>query len=175
MTHRGVHLRFNRQVTEIEAHETGRRIALDDGSTLESDLVLFAVGRHPNTAGLGLEAAGVELDADGAICVDEYSRTTLDNIYSVGDCTNRMPLTPVAIAEAMAMVETAFGANPTAMDYHGVPTAVFSQPPLATVGLSESEARERLGEVDVYRSSFRPMKGTLSGRTEKTDPRQRLP
>ena len=129
---------------------------------------MCATGRVPNTAGLGLERIGVELDEEGAIVVDGYSRSTVGNVFAVGDCTNRMNLTPVAIAEARALVETIFNDNPTAMDYKNVPTAVFSHPSIGTVGLTEREAREMCGSIDVYRSSFRPLKHTLTGRDEKT-------
>jgi len=122
----------------------------------------------PNTAGLGLEEAGVALDPAGAVRVDPLSRSTAANIYAIGDCTNRLNLTPVAIGEARAFVETAFRGNPTPMDYRDIPTAVFSQPNLGTVGLTEAEARERFAAVDVYRSIFRPLKHTLSGRDEQT-------
>jgi glutathione reductase (NADPH) len=118
---------------------------------------------------MGLEESGVELDEKSAVCVDEFSRSSVENIYAIGDVTERMNLTPVAIAEAEAMVRTAFGGKPMAVDYSGVPSAVFSQPPIGTVGLTEAEAGEQTGgEIDVYVSRFTPMKYTLSGRDEKS-------
>ena len=165
---RGIDLRFDTLVSRIDLEGGVRRLTLTDGSSLEADMVLCALGRHPNTRDLGLEEAGVHAAHSGAITVDAYSRTNVANIYALGDCTDRMNLTPVAIAEAMAMVETAFGAGPVAMDYTDVPTAIFSQPPIGTVGLTEDEARRRFDEVDVYRSDFRALKHTLSGRDETT-------
>jgi len=133
-----------------------------------TDLLLAATGRRPNTGNLGLEAAGVELDAVGAVKVDSYSRSSRPNIYAVGDVTDRIALTPVAIQEAMAFVDTVYLGRPRPMDHENVPSAVFSQPPVGTVGLTEAEARARYGALDIYRSGFRPMKHTLSGRDEKT-------
>ena len=133
---------------------------------------MYATGRAPNTNGLGLIEAGVTLDANGAVQVDEFSRTTLDNVYAIGDVTERMNLTPVAIAEAEALVSTLYMDTPTSLDYSNIATAVFSQPPIGTVGLSEEEARARAekegGGIDVYISRFTPMKYTLPGRDEKT-------
>ena len=146
-----------------EAHESRD----DDGSALEVDCVMMATGRRPNTAGIGLEAAGVALDKAGAIAVDEWQATTAPGVHAIGDVTDRINLTPVAIAEGRALAETLFNANPTRMDHGEVPTAVFSQPPVGTVGLSE-EAAERLGPIEIYRAVFRPMKHTISGRDEKT-------
>ena len=168
MRKRGIDLRLATTIREIERQ--GERLAaeLSDGVRVEVDAVLCAMGRVPNTAGLGLEAIGVALDTEGAIRVDPLSRTSVPNVYAIGDCTNRLNLTPVAIAEARAFVDTVFHRKPTAMDYRDVPTAVFSQPNLATVGLTEAEARRRFAAVDVYRSSFRPLKHTLSGRDETT-------
>ena len=135
---------------------------------VETDLIFAATGRRPNTQNLGLDSAGVALNEEGAVQVDAYSRTSQPNIYAVGDVTDRIALTPVAIQEAMAFVDTVYRGRPRAMDYGTVPSAVFSQPPVGTVGLTEVEARARHGEVEVYRSTFRPMKHTLSGRDEKT-------
>ncbi|MGH7858967.1 MAG: glutathione-disulfide reductase, partial [Candidatus Binatia bacterium] len=168
MEKRGVDLRFNRTIEKIEKTGDGFRATLNDGRTLEADLVMSAIGRHPNTRGLGLEEVGVHLDGDDAVVVDSHSKSTAGGIYAIGDCTNRKNLTPVAIAEAHAFVETVFRGCPTAMDYRGVPSAVFSEPNLGTVGLIEAEARERYGAIDVYRSTFRALKHTLSGRDEKT-------
>ncbi len=167
MGKRGVDLRFNRRVAAIERAGRGVDVTLDDGARLEADLVMFATGRAPNTHGIGLERAGVALDAEGAVRVDAYSCSSVPSIYAIGDCTNRKQLTPVAIAEGRAVAETLFNNNPMRPDYENVPSAVFSQPAIGTVGLTEAEARERYGEVDVYRSSFRPLKHTLSGRDEQ--------
>jgi glutathione reductase (NADPH) len=140
---------------------------LSNGAQPEVDLVMCATGRHPNTAGLGLEKAGVELDHNQAIVVNEYSQTSVDNIYAVGDVTNRINLTPVAIAEGHAVADLLFGGRSRIIDHHSVPSAVFGQPPIATVGLTEAEARARYGEVEIYKSAFRPLKHTLSGRDER--------
>ena len=128
---------------------------------------MYATGRRPNVSGLGLEAAGVELGWNGHVVVDEYSRTSVDNIYAVGDVTDRANLTPVAIREGAAFAETVYNDNPVSVDRSTIPTAVFSQPEIGTVGLTEAEAREMYRRLDIYRSSFRPMKHTLSGSDEK--------
>jgi glutathione reductase (NADPH) len=138
------------------------------GETIAVDTIMLALGRDPKTKGLGLEQAGVELDERGAVVVDRYSRTNVDNIYALGDVTDRVQLTPVAIHEAMCFVETVFKNNPTAPDHDLIATAVFSQPEIGTVGLSEEEAAKRYAELEVYRAEFRPMKATLSGRAERT-------
>jgi glutathione reductase (NADPH) len=166
MGKRGIELRFNRTIERIEKLARGVRATLDDGAALEADLIMFATGRTPNTHHLGLEQAGVKLDREGAVAVDPYSCSSVPNIYAVGDCTDRLQLTPVAIAEGQAVAETLFHGNPTAPDYETVPTAVFSQPTIGTVGLTEAEARERYRDVDIYRARFRPLKHTLSGRDE---------
>ncbi|HZU88684.1 MAG TPA: FAD-dependent oxidoreductase, partial [Stellaceae bacterium] len=129
---------------------------------------MYATGRRPNTKGLGLAEIGVALDDNGAVRVDEWSRSSVPNIYAVGDVTDRLNLTPVAIAEARAVAETLFNDNPIRMDHRNVPTAVFSNPPLSTVGLTEARARREFGEIDVYMARFKPMKNTLSGREERT-------
>ena len=164
---KGIDLRTRLNVTRIE--KSGDELILDltDGGTLTVDQVLFATGRAPNTKDLGLEAAGVETRANGAIIVDEWSRTTVPSIFAVGDVTDRVNLTPVAIAEGRAIAETNFNDNPQIMDHENVPSAVFSQPPIGTVGLSESDARARYGAVDVYTADFKPMKHTLTGRDER--------
>jgi glutathione reductase (NADPH) len=167
MRKRKVDLRLNTQVESIEKAGRGVRVMLGDGSRVEADLIMFATGRAPNTHGIGLEQAQVALDDEGAVEVDSYSRSSTPSIYAIGDCTNRMQLTPVAIAEGQALAETLFHNNPKSPDYENVPSAVFSQPPIGTVGLTEATARERYGEVDVYRTSFRPLKHTLSGRDEQ--------
>jgi glutathione reductase (NADPH) len=168
MGKRGTDLRFNRRVERIEKLPRGIRATLNDGTILEADLIMFATGRTPNTRNLGLEQAGVKLDHEGAVAVDSYSCSSVPNIYAVGDCTDRMQLTPVAIAEGQAVAETLFHADPKTPDYQNVPTAVFSEPNLGTVGLTETEARERYPAIDIYKSSFRPLKHTLSGRDERS-------
>jgi glutathione reductase (NADPH) len=140
---------------------------LSDGRTLVADQIMLALGRVPNTEGLGLEAAGVETGKTGEIVVDEYSRTNVDNIWAIGDVTNRVPLTPVAIHEAMCFVETVFKGNPTRPDFETIATAVFSQPEIGTVGLAEEVAARKFDELEIYSASFRPMRHTLAGRDEK--------
>jgi glutathione reductase (NADPH) len=167
MIRHGVDLRFEADVTRIEKIDGGIRATLKDGSTLEADAIMYATGRHPYTRGLGLEQAGIALAADGSVIVDEYSRSSVPNIYAIGDCTNRIMLTPVAIAEGRAFAETVFNNNPMKIDYEGVPSCVFSHPPLGAVGLTETQGRERYGAIDIYRSGFRPLKHTLSGRDER--------
>jgi glutathione reductase (NADPH) len=168
MRKRGVDLRFQARVARIERAGDERRVVLEDGSVVVADAVLYATGRRPLTAGLGLERVGVETRPDGAIVVDAWSRTSVPSIWAIGDVTDRIQLTPVAIHEAMALVRTLFGGVPTKPDHEDVASAVFSQPPVATVGLTEAQARERHGEVVVYRSTFRPLKHTLTGRDEQT-------
>jgi glutathione reductase (NADPH) len=129
---------------------------------------MIATGRHPHTRGLGLEQAGVELDATGGVVVDAFTKTNVDSIYAVGDVTNRIALTPVAIREGHAFADTVFGKKPTTVDHKDIPTAVFTTPELGTVGLTEAEAREAHDIVDIYSASFRPLKATLSGRQDKT-------
>ncbi|MEZ4293093.1 MAG: glutathione-disulfide reductase [Myxococcota bacterium] len=165
---RGIDLRFDTNVTSIEKRGAGIRATLTDGSTLDADRILFATGRHPKTAGLGLERVGVELASDGAIRVDAYSRTNVPSIWAIGDVTNRINLTPVAIHEGVCLAETLFGKGPRSPDHEFVPAAVFSQPPVGTVGLTEEEARDRYGEIDVYRSTFRALKHTLTRSHERT-------
>ncbi|MDX8442056.1 glutathione-disulfide reductase [Mesorhizobium australafricanum] len=142
-------------------------VLLSSGQTLTVDQVMLAIGRIPNTENMGLEGVGVELGKTGAIVVDQYSRTNLDNIWAIGDVTHRVQLTPVAIHEAMCFIETAFKNNPTAPDHDTIPTAVFSQPEIGTVGLPEDDAIKRYSDIEIYRASFRPMRHTLSGRDEK--------
>lgn len=145
----------------------GLKVSLTNGETLNVGQAMLAIGRKPNTQGLGLEKAGVKTDALGAIEVDDYSRTSVSNIWAVGDVINRVQLTPVAIHEAMCFLETAFKDNPTKPDHELIATAVFSQPEIGTVGLPEDEAAKKYPELEVYRALFRPMKNTLSGRNEK--------
>ena len=168
MRKRGIDLRLQTDIVRIEKHGDVLRATLLDGSLLEADQILYATGRLPKTRGLGLERAGVKLSAAGAVLVDEYSRSNVESIFAIGDCTDRMMLTPVAIAEGMAFANTLFNNKPTRPSYWNVPTAVFSSPNCGTVGLSEKEARERDFQVAIYRTSFRPLKHTLTGKDERT-------
>jgi glutathione reductase (NADPH) len=138
------------------------------GGMFETDLVMYATGRSPNTTGIGLDKVGVQLDKAGAVAVDEWSKTTADNIWAVGDVTDRINLTPVAIMEGHCFADTVFGTRPRKPDHRDVPSAVFCQPELANVGLTEEEARRTLGELRIFTAAFRPMKYTLSGRHQRT-------
>ncbi|MBI2235563.1 MAG: glutathione-disulfide reductase [Magnetospirillum sp.] len=168
MIHKGVDIRCETAVRSIEKGAKGYSLRLSGAETLQADLVLYATGRRPNSDGLGLAEAGVGLDDRGAVVVDTFSRTSVDNIWAVGDVTNRVNLTPVALAEAQAFVATAFQARPTAVDHAGIPSAVFSMPPVGTVGLTEAAARHQGGLIDVYLTRFKPMRNTLAGRDERT-------
>lgn len=163
----GVDLRLGAEVMRLARGAGGIDLALDDGSALQADAVLFAIGRVPNVDGLGLEAAGVRQGRGGAIEVDAHHRTSVPSIFAVGDVTARLQLTPVALAEAMAVVDRLFGDGHRRMDYDGVPTAVFTHPNIGTVGLTEAQAHERFGKVRVFRSDFRALKHTLGGRQER--------
>ena len=165
MEKKGVTIRRECVVLSIDGGDVGYRLNLEGGGAIEAGLIMYATGRAPNTGGLGLHQAGVDTGPEGAVVVDGFSRTTAPDIYAVGDVTDRLNLTPVAIAEGAAVAETLFNGNPVRMDHDDVPSAVFSQPPVGTVGLTEAEASE-WGEVDVYISRFRPMKHTLGGRDE---------
>lgn len=164
MERRGIKVLCGPTVASIAARGDGFAVALSDGRSLEADRVMFATGRVPNTKGLGLENAGVKLNKKGAIEVDAYSQTSVPHIYAVGDVTDRVNLTPVAIREGHAFADTVFGGNPTRVDHNDVPTAVFTEPEIGVIGLTETQARERFDRVVIYRTSFRPMKVTLSGR-----------
>jgi glutathione reductase (NADPH) len=168
MRKRGIDLRLKTDITRIEKRGNVLRATLTDGSLLEADQILYATGRLPKTRGLGLEKAGVELSSAGAVLVNEYSRSNVESIYAIGDCTDRMMLTPVAIAEGMALANTLFNNKPTQPKYLNVPTAVFSTPNCGTVGLSEEEARAAGDKVSIYRTSFRPLKHTITGKDERT-------
>jgi glutathione reductase (NADPH) len=161
-----VHTRVH--VERIDRGGGGLAVATREAGRSEADTVMYATGRNPNTEGLGLDAVGVKLAMNGAVEVDEYSRSSVPSVYAVGDVTDRLMLTPVAIAEAMAFVETVFNGKPKAIDYGLVPSAVFSQPPVASVGLTEHAAREMYRSVDIYRTQFRPLKHTLTKRDVKT-------
>lgn len=169
MEERGVNMLFETHVERIERQEDGSLlVTFKDGHQLTVDAVLYATGRYPNTRGLGLEHTAVQLTANGAICVDDRFRTAEPSIYALGDVIDRVQLTPVAIAEAMVLVDNLFAGTDRDMDYADIPTAVFSQPPIGTVGLTEEQARETLGDrVSVYRTEFRPMKQTLAGGSDK--------
>ncbi len=164
----GIDLRFDTRVTAVERGDAGLVARLEGGDGLTADAVLYATGRQPLTREIGLEAAGVELDAQGAVVVDELSRSSVPTIWAIGDVTDRMNLTPVAIHEGMCLARTLFRDEPTVPDHEDVASAVFSHPTIGTVGLTETEARERYGEIDVYRSRFRPLKQTLTGSEERT-------
>ena len=167
MKKKGIDVVTGQVFTKIEKHGDVLQGTLTNGEVLEADQIMFAIGRAPYTQGLGLEHAGVETRANGAIKVDEYSQTTVDHIYAVGDVTDRVALTPVAIREGHAVADNLFNGKDIAMDHSLIPTAVFSQPEIGTVGLTEAEARDKFGDVDIYKSTFRPMKHTLSGRDER--------
>ncbi|MFD1612377.1 glutathione-disulfide reductase [Sphingomonas tabacisoli] len=164
---KGIKFQFNSRFSSIEKTDEGLRVTFDSCEPIDVDLVLFATGREPHTKGLGLEEAGVTLDAKGAVVVDEDSKSSVDSIYAVGDVTNRVQLTPVAIREGQAFADTVFGNKPWRVDYHCIPSAVFSHPPLAGVGLTESQAKQKYGAVRVYSSDFRPMKNVLANRNER--------
>ncbi len=166
---KGIDIVLEDNVARLDRRPDGSLgVVLESGAKLVVDEALFAIGRRPNTADLGLEQAGVECAEDGAVIVDDYSRTNVDSIWAVGDVTNRINLTPVAIREGHAFALTRFHDRPTRADHRDVPSAVFSLPPLATVGMSEDDALDELGEVDVYASSFRPLRHTLAGRKERS-------
>lgn len=166
---KGIDFRFHAQFEGIEKIGDGNlRVSMTNHEPIEVDCVLFATGRVPNTEGLGLDTAGVELGEKGEIVVDRFSKTNVDHIHAVGDVTDRVQLTPVAIREGQAYADTVFGkGDPVAVDHGCVPSAVFSHPPIAAVGLTEGEARNTLGSVKVYTSDFRPMKHVLAGRNER--------
>lgn len=168
MTRAGIDLRFGVNIRALARTDGGLSVTLDDGSTLAVDAVMAATGRAPLTADLGLEAAGVAMNAKGAVVVDADQRTSVPTIYAVGDCTDRLNLTPVAIREGHAVADSLFGPKPARADHEGVPTAVFSQPPAATVGLTEAAARQRFPSVTIFRTSFRPMKQQMAGGQGRT-------
>ncbi|HEV7252409.1 MAG TPA: glutathione-disulfide reductase [Mesorhizobium sp.] len=169
MEKKGIPVRCHTIFERIEKQADGSLLAhLSTGDALPADQVMLAIGRNPNTDGLGLEAAGVRTGLKGEIVVDRFSRTSVENIWALGDVTGRMALTPVAIHDAMCFVATAFQGRPTAPDHGTIATAVFSQPELGTVGLSEEAAAEKFAHVEIYRATFRPLKHTLSGRDERT-------
>lgn len=168
MTKKGVALRCETRIVTIDKRGGVFTLLTDANEEIETDLVMYATGRAPNTSGLGLAEAGVDLDPRGAVIVDEYSRSSVPHIFAIGDVTDRINLTPVAINEGRMLAETLFNKRPMRMDYDNVPSAIFSQPPCASVGLTEEQARARYGAVDIYKSSFTPMKYSLSGRPERS-------
>ncbi len=168
LRNRGIEIRSRTAIARIDKLGSGYALRTQAGDELSADLVMYATGRRPNTRGLGLAEAGVACDDKGAVVVDEWSQTSVPEIYAVGDVTDRLNLTPVAIAEGRALAETLFNRNPMKIDHQNVPTSVFSQPPVGAVGLTERRARQLHGAVDIYRTRFRPMKHTLSGREERT-------
>jgi glutathione reductase (NADPH) len=164
MERRGVKIITRQTVDAVEKVDRGCCVELSNRESFMVDRVMFATGRWPNVENLGLEAAGVELAKNGGIAVDEFSRTSVPHIYAIGDVTNRVNLTPVAIREGHAFADTVFGGKPVAVDHANVPTAVFSEPEVGVIGMTEAEACARLSKVDIYKTSFRPMKMTLAGR-----------
>ena len=161
---RGIKVITGCKVAAIEKAGEHFSAHLSSGNHIAADQVMFATGRKPNVAKLGLKEAGVDLAKDGGVAVDKYSRSSAENIYAVGDVTNRINLTPVAIREGHAFADTVFGGKPTIVDHANVPTAVFSEPEVGAVGLTEAQARAQLAQTDVYKSMFKPLKATLSGR-----------
>jgi glutathione reductase (NADPH) len=165
---KGIQFRFHAEFQKVEKAADGTlRIEMTGCDPVEADILMYAVGRQPNTEDLGLDNAGVEIDDKGAVKVDADNRSSCDSIYAVGDVTNRVQLTPVAIREGQAFADTIFGNKPTRVDYDAIPSAVFSHPPLAGVGLTEGQARNKLGTVKTYQSDFRAMKNVLAGRNER--------
>ena len=168
MRKRGIKILAKTEVTEIKKSGQNLSVTLNNGSVMETDCIMYATGRAANTKGLGLEKAGVELKQDGSIVVDKFNRTSQSNIYAVGDVTDRIQLTPVAIQEGHALADMLFNKHNQFVDYLNVPSAVFSTPPIAVVGLTEEEAKEQFEYIDVYESNFKPLVHTISGRDERT-------
>ncbi|HEX8481305.1 MAG TPA: glutathione-disulfide reductase [Allosphingosinicella sp.] len=165
---KGIEFKFHVAFERVERQEDGSLLVHMSGTDpLPADVLLYAMGRQPNTEGLGLESAGVETDGHGAVIVDPDNKSSCDSIYAVGDVTNRVQLTPVAIREGQAFADTIFGNKPSRVDYENIPSAVFSHPPLAGVGMTEGQARNKLGSVKTYTSDFRAMKNVLAGRNER--------
>jgi glutathione reductase (NADPH) len=167
LRNKGITVRLETDVKELAKSDSGIEVVMEDGEVMTVDQVLYATGRVPNVRGLGLAEVGVEMRADGRVVVDELSCSSVDHIYAVGDVTSRINLTPVAIYEGHAFADTVFGGRERPVNHEYVPSAVFSQPPVGTVGYSEDDAVHHIGPVDIYQSEFRPMKHTLSGRQEK--------
>jgi glutathione reductase (NADPH) len=167
MEHRGVSVRTGEAPAAIEKSGKGLRVVTQSDAALIADTVLLAVGRAPNTAGMGLDDAGVNVDPSGAVAVDRYSQSSVPNIYAIGDVTNRMQFTPIAIREGSAVIETVFGGSPTAVDYENVPVAVFGTPEVGAVGLTEEAARASFPSLDIYRANFKPLPNRVAGRDER--------
>ena len=167
MKKQGIDLRFNANIASIDKTGDVLVATLEDGSTIEADAVMYATGRSPNTRTIGLEEIRVEMKRDGSIIVDDHFQTSVPNIYALGDVIDRYQLTPVAISEAMVLSANLFDGKDYSMDYADIPTAIFSHPNIGTVGLTEEAARQQFGDVDIYRSIFKPMKHTLTGRDEQ--------
>ncbi|WP_395611853.1 glutathione-disulfide reductase [Allosphingosinicella sp.] len=166
---KGINFKFNAPFEKIVKRKDGSlRIHLAGSSPIDADLLLWAVGRQPNTEGLGLEKAGVKLGKNGAILVDEDNQSAVPWLYAIGDVTDRVQLTPVAIREGQAFADTMYGDKPTRVDYSNIPSAVFSHPPIASVGMTEGQARDKLGSYKTFVSDFRPMKNVLAGRNERS-------
>ena len=165
---RGITLHSGRTIAKIDVHDSQYQVTFDDGNTLLTDKVMAATGRRPNITGLGLQEAGVSINVKGAVIVDDRSCTSVPSIFAVGDVTDRINLTPVAIGEGHAFADSEFGGMPRAISHENIASAVFSQPPIASVGLSEVEAEKQYGALTIYESRFRAMKNTLSGRQEQT-------
>ncbi len=168
MEKNGINLIWNTVIERIEKTNDGLNVTMSNGETGQFDQILYAIGRKPNTRNMGLEDVGVEMTDKGAIVVDDYYQTSVDNIYALGDIIDRFQLTPVAIGEAMKLSSNLFKGTNYKMDYADIPTAVFSDPPIGTVGLTEEDARAQYGDVDIYRSTFRALKDTLTGSTAQT-------
>ena len=168
MRKKGIELVFNESIRRVDANGQGLTVTLNNGPSRNAGLVLYATGRRPSTAGLGLEAAGVRLDPTGAVIVNDQYQSSVPTIYAIGDVTNRINLTPVATAEGTALARSLFGGGPARVDYRDIPTCVFSQPSIGSVGLTEEEARAECKEIAVYKSSFTPLKHTLTGKDERT-------
>jgi glutathione reductase (NADPH) len=166
-TAKGISFKLNCKLERVEQTDAGLVLHFVDGKTIETDVLMWALGRVPNIEGLGLDAAGVALNEKGAIGVDAENRTNVPSIFAVGDVTDRVQLTPVAIREGHAFADTQFGNKPWTVDYRAIPSAVFSNPPLGSVGMTEAEARNAFGQVRVFTSDFRPMKNVLAGRNER--------
>ncbi len=167
MERRGITILVGEDLAEIKKTANGLVAVTRSATEMTVDEVLLAIGRSPNTGGIGLEAVGVKLDRAGAVVVDAYSRSTVANIYAVGDVTNRLQFTPIAIREGSAFVETVFGDNPTAVEYDNIPVAVFGNPEVGSVGMTEEDARSRFASLDIYRSNFKPLPNRVAGRDER--------
>jgi len=168
MRKKGIKLKFETNIDSVEKTDNQLLATLTDGSTLTADQILYATGRKPKTEGIGIESLGIKLDKAAAIVVNDEYQTNIPSIYAVGDVTNRVNLTPVALAEGMFLARRLYNNETSPVDYENIPTCVFSQPNIGTVGLTEEEARDKYDQIDIYKSSFTPMKHTLSGDDEKT-------